>query len=125
MKRVWIGAGLLAALLTVGLLAGWAMSGICPGAKELERAGELAMAGRWEAAEELVDEVEDRWEDRRWLTTALSDHQIIDDVEASFAQLEAYAEARDEVSFHALCNALAKRLEAAGKAHTATAENFF
>ena len=125
MKRVWIGAGLLAALLAVGLLAGWAMAGIVPGAHLLERAGELAMEGRWDAAEDLVDSAEERWEDRRWLTTALSDHQIIDDVEASFAQLEAYAEARDRVSFHALCSALAKRLEAAGKAHTGSAENFF
>ena len=64
MKRVWIGGILLAVLLTVGLLAGWAMDrGLCPGAEKLKQAGELAAAGRWEAAEEMLDDVDDIWED--------------------------------------------------------------
>ena len=125
MKRVWIGAGLLAVLLTVGILAGWAMDkGLSPGADRLKEAGELAMAGRWEAAEELLDEVEDRWEDRQWLLTALYDHEIVDDMDAGMAQLEAYCDARDAVAFRGLCRALAENMEAAGKAHKGTVENF-
>ena len=126
MKRVWIGGALLAVLLTAGLLAGWAMDrGLCPGAEKLKLAGELAAAGQWEAAEELVDEVEDDWEDRRWLVTALYDHEIVDDSDAALAQLETYCDARDAVAFRALCRALAENMEAAGKAHRGTVENFF
>ena len=126
MKRVWIGGALLAVLLTAGLLAGWAMDqGLCPGAQKLEQAGELAAAGRWEAAEELLDDVEEIWEDRRWLVTALYDHEIMDEMDAALAQLEAYCDARDTLAFRALCRALAKNMEAAGKAHNGSVENFF
>ena len=126
MKRVWIGGALLAVLLTVGLLAGWAMDrGLCPGAEKLKQAGELAAAGRWEAAEEMLDDVEESWEDRRWLVTALYDHEIVDDIDAALAQLEIYCDARDALAFRALCRSLAKNMEAAGKAHNGSVENFF
>ena len=126
MKRVWIGGILMAVLLTVGLLAGWAMNrSLCPGAQKLERAGELAAAGRWDAAEEMLDDVEEIWEDRRWLVTALYDHEVMDEMDAALAQLEAYCDARDTLAFRALCRALAKNMEAAGKAHNGSVENFF
>ena len=126
MKRVWIGGALLAVLLTVGLLAGWAMDrGLCPGAEKLKQAGELAAAGRWEAAEEMLDDVEDIWEDRQWLVTALYDHEIVDDIDASLAQLEVYCDAKDALAFRALCRSLAENMEAAGKAHNGSVENFF
>ena len=125
MKRVWIGGGLLAILLTVGILAGWAMDrGLSPGAERLEQAGEAAAAGHWETAAALLDEVEDDWEDRRWLATALYDHEIVDDTEAALAQLEVYCDAQDALAFRALCNALAKNMEAVGKAHKGPVENF-
>ena len=126
MKRVWIGGILLAVLLTAGLLAGWAMNrGLCPGAQTLEQAGELAAAGRWGAAEEMLEDVEEIWEDRRWLVTALYDHEVMDEMDAALAQLEAYCDARDTLAFRALCRALAKNMEAAGKAHNGSVENFF
>ena len=126
MKRVWIGGILMAVLLTVGLLAGWAMNrSLCPGAQKLEQAGELAAAGRWGAAEEMLDDVEEIWEDRRWLVTALYDHEVMDEMYAALAQLEAYCDARDTLAFRALCRALAKNMEAAGKAHNGSVENFF
>ena len=126
MKRVWIGGALLAVLLTVGLLAGWAMDrGLCPGAEKLKQAGELAAAGRWEAAEEMLDDVEDIWEDRQWLVTALYDHEIVDDIDAALAQLEVYCDAKDALAFRALCRSLAENMEAAGKAHNGSVENFF
>ena len=126
MKRVWIGGALLAVLLKAGLLAGWAMNrGLCPGAQKLEQAGELAAAGRWGAAEEMLEDVEEIWEDRRWLVTALYDHEIMDEMDAALAQLEAYCDARDTLAFRALCRALAKNMEAAGKAHNGSVENFF
>lgn len=125
MKRVWMGAGLLAVLLGVGLLAGFAMEGLDAGAGKLERLGALSLAGAWEEAEELLEEVEDDWEDRRWLMTALADHEVIEDMETALAQLEAYIAQRDGAACHALCSALAKKMEAVGKANSLTLENFF
>ena len=125
MKRVWIGGGLLAVLLAVGLLAAFAVEGLTPGAGKLERAGELALAGHWEEAEELIDEVEDTWEDRRWLLVALADHEVIEDMDAALAQLDALVDHRDGAACHALCSALGKKMEAVGKANSLTLENFF
>ena len=126
MKRVWIGAGLLAVLLALGLLAGAAMERwLTPGAERLERAGALALEGRWEEAEELAEEVEEDWEDRRWLVTALTDHEIIEGIDSALAELEAYGCARDAEAYDALCRVLARRIEAAGQAHKPTGENFW
>ena len=125
MKRVWIGGILLAVLLAVGFLAAFAMEGLSRDAHALDRAGGLALAGAWGEAEELIDDVEDSWEDRRWLLTALADHEVIEDMDASLAQLEAYITQRDAAACHALCSALAQKLEAVGKANSLTLENFF
>ena len=125
MKRVWIGAGLLAVLLAAGFLAGFALEGLDSGAKKLEQVGQLALAGAWEAAEEALEEVEDDWEDRRWLLTALADHEVIEDMDAALAQLEACLDQRDAAACHALCSAQAKKMEAIGKANSLTLENFF
>lgn len=125
MKRVWIGAGILALLLALGLGAGFAMEGLASGSRKLETVGALALAEEWEGAAEALEEAEEDWEDRRWLLTALADHQVIEDMEASLAQLEAYLTQRDAAACHALCRALAKKMEAIGKAGSLTAENFF
>ena len=81
--------------------------------------------GASEEAEELLDAVEEEWEDRRWLVTALADHQVIEDMDAALAQLEAMLQTRDAANFHTLASALAKKLEAVGKANALTGENFF
>ena len=125
MKRVWFGGILLGVLLAVGLAAGWAMEGLGGAGEKLERAGALAMVGRWEAAEELLEDAEDDWDRRRWLTTALSDHEIIEDMDAALGELEAYAQVRDTVAFRALSRALARKMDAVSHSHTATGENFF
>ena len=126
MKRVWIGAGLLAVLLVLGLLAGAAMERwLTPGAGRLEQAGALALEGRWEEAREIVEDVEEDWEDRRWLVTALTDHEIIEGIDAALAELDAYGRTRDADAYNALCRVLAKRIEAAGQAHKPTGENFW
>ena len=126
MKRVWIGAGLLAVLLVLGLLAGSAMERwLTPGAERLEQAGDLALAGRWGESREIVEEVEEDWEDRRWLVTALTDHEIIEGIDAALAELDAYGRTRDADAYNALCQVLARRIEAAGQAHKPTGENFW
>ena len=99
--------------------------GALPRGGKTEAGRDLAAANRWGAAEELLDDVEDIWEDRRWLVTALYDHEIVDDTDAALAQLEIYCDARDALAFRALCRSLAENMEAAGKAHQGTVENFF
>ena len=115
----------MAALLAAGFLAAFALEGLAAGGTRLDRAGELALAGRWEEAEELIDDVEDSWEDRRWLLVALADHEVIEDMDAALAQLDALVDHRDAAACHALCSALGKKMEAIGKANSLTLENLF
>ena len=125
MKRMWIGAGLLAVLLAVGLLVGTAMGArLSPGADKLRQAGEFALAGDWEKAEMLTDSVRADWERTRWLVEILTSHENLEQIDMSFAQLSVYG-AVDGPAYSALCTALAQQLEALGKAHGCSWENFF
>ena len=57
MKRGWIGAGLLAGLLILGLLVTWFMGRTHTGiSEELELSARFAIAGNWEEAEESAEE---------------------------------------------------------------------
>ena len=121
MKRVWIGAAILILLLTGGLLVTRHMG--CTHreiSRELERAALFAQAGNWE---EAGDETEDAYEDwqAHWrFSAAFADHAPMEEIDALFAQLEAYRTARDGVSFAAVCRQLAKQVNALGDAHGLT-----
>ena len=63
MKRMWIGAAILAVLLAAGLLVGQVMEDrTAPGAEKLHQAAEFARAENWEQAIELAVEVQTEWE---------------------------------------------------------------
>lgn len=125
MKRMWIGAALLAVLLTVGILTGEALeSRFSYGADTLRRAGEWAAAGDWDRAADLTDEVRQDWDDAQWMVRALTGHEQLEQIQISFAKLEVYEDS-DAVAFRALCAALAQELEALGDAHRCSWENLF
>ena len=125
MKRMWIGAALLAVLLAAGLLAGSALEArFSPAAQALRQAGEWAAAEDWDRAAALSDEVRADWEKAQWLAQALTGHETLEQIQTSFAQLEVY-KGSDVTAFSALCAALAQELEALGDAHRCSWENFF
>lgn len=125
MTRGWIGLGLLAVLLTVGLLVtGWMSSAHKDISRELEEAAAAAGEKNWtEAAESARDAYED-WQERWHLSAAFADHEPMEEIDGLFAQLWPYLNARDPVAFSALCRELARQVEAIGDAQGLNWWNF-
>lgn len=118
MKRVLFGAVLLIAIFAAGL---WAQSRMA--AIHGYEANLLAQAGReagkedWDAAQALFYRARRKWKDNYHFTAALADHTPMEDVEALYAQLEAFADKHEAPHFAALCAEAATRLEALADAH--------
>lgn len=124
MKRMWIGVGLLAAVLISGIWASGQMEKIHQEmAKDLNRAAQCAMDEDWDMAGALFARAEKNWEKKRTLTAAFSDHGPIENVDSLFAQLEISAWAENEESFATACACLASQLEALGESHRFTLWN--
>lgn len=118
MKRIWIGIGLLAALLLSGLWISEAMEDAhLPAARDLDQAAELALEDEWGKAEALTKRARENWEKNWHATAAIADHEPMDAIDALFAELKVYAAAEDEVSYSGTCAHLASLLEAMGKCH--------
>ena len=124
MKRMWIGVGLLAAVLIVGI---WTMGQLEQihqnAAKDLENAAENALEGDWNMALALAARAEKNWGKKRTLTAALSDHAPMENAESLFAQLKISAKLRNEESFATLCSCLASQLKALGESQSFNLRN--
>ena len=118
MVRGWLGAGILAAFLILGLV----LSGVTdkvqlPTGELLEQAAEKTLGGDFEEGIALGMEARSRWEQQWKLTAAIADHSPMDDVDALFAEMEVYARTGEAPHFAACCKELAQRLEAIADAH--------
>lgn len=126
MKRSWLGVGLLGVLLAGGLLVTWAMGRIHePIARDLSAAGEQALAGNWEHAEELSQKASDGWEKHELFRSCFADHNPTEEIDACFAQLEIYRRMKEETAFAAACGETARKVSAVGEAHKLIWHNFF
>lgn len=119
MKRIWIGIGLLAALLLAGIWVADAMADSHePGAADLRRASQLALEEDWDMAEALTGRARDTWEKRWRVTASFADHEPMDEIDGMFAELKVYARVKDEVAYSGTCAHLAELMDAMGKAHS-------
>ena len=125
MKRMWIGAGLLAAVLVTGILAANFMKSHTPGAADLDRAAKLALEEDWAMAQALVNRAEENWEKKRPVTACFTEHGPIEAIDGMFAELKIYAAAQDTVAYGGTCASLANQLEALGEIHRFTLWNLF
>lgn len=126
MKRSWFGLGLLVVLLAGGLLVTWATDRIHgPVARDLITAGEYALAGDWEQAQQLSRQAKECWEKNGKLRACFADHEPMEEIDACFAQLEVYCRMKEETAFTAACGETARKVEAMGEAHGLKWENFF
>lgn len=124
MNRIWFGAALLAVLLVLGFGSSAFMERIYTAqAKDLTRAAELALEGNWAGAENFAGAARREWDKRRPITAALSEHGPIDQAEGLFAQLEAFAKAKDAALYSSACLQLASQLEALGQSHSLNLQN--
>ena len=120
MKRSWIGLTLLVALLAGGIAATVGMTRCHePIARDLANAAEGAIRGDWEQGEALLHRARSAWGSSRRFAACFADHTPMEEIDDLFAQVEAYAAAREEAEFAAGCAALSKRMEAMANAHGA------
>lgn len=125
MKRVWIGASLLALLLVAALLVGEGLyRRMEPGAQALRQAGTAAQSGDWTQAEALVADVQQDWKKMNWITAALTGHEELEEINDAFVQLPVYAR-RDASTYQALCVSIAEAMDALAQNHACTWKNFF
>ena len=119
MKRIWIGIILLTALLGTGFwMSNFMVQSHNPVAQDIRQAGNLALEEQWGAAQAYAKRGKDRWETKWPVTAAFADHEPMDEIDALFARLDAYAEAEEEVAYSALCAHLASLLEAVSQSHS-------
>lgn len=124
MKRIRFGAALLVLLLALGICSGallektWQTQ-----SKNLDRAARLAADGDWAGADALWEEARARWERHPVLIAALFHHDLIDEIEGLFAQLEVFSAERRAVSFASTCVYLSRQLESLGRIHSFNPEN--
>lgn len=118
MARGWLGVGILAVFLVLGLVLSTAADNAhMPTGALLEQAAEKTLAGDFAGGIALGLEARARWQ-RQWKgTAAIADHSPMDDVDALFAEMEVYARSGEPPHFAACCKELSQRLEAIADAH--------
>ncbi len=106
MKRCYLGAALLAALLLLGIFSSrWLENGYA----ELEK--QMRSAAREEDPAQLLaltEEIRGRWEGKRAVTAVLADHQYLERIEEAFCLLTWAAERRDGAQCARLCLEIAQ-----------------
>ena len=118
MTRGWLGAGLLAALLILGLFTGYTMSTFHRATGDLlDTAAEKALEGDFSEAKTAALEAKAHWFQKRKATAVVADHTPMEDVDALFAEMEIYAETREFPHFIAICRELSQRIDAVSEAH--------
>ena len=118
MARFWIGIGLLAVFLTLGIGVTVAMEDIHePMAELLEEAAEEALEGDMREASALADQAQRRWERFRKGTASVADHAPMDEIEGLFAQVQTFARAGRAEDFAAGCARLSSLVRAMSEAH--------
>ena len=118
MARGWLGAGILAVFLILGIvIAGQMDDAHLPTGELLSQAAEMTLDGDFEGAVALGMEAKARW-DKQWNgTAAVADHSPMDEVDALFAEMEIYAKTGEEPHFAACCKELAQRVQSVADAH--------
>lgn len=123
MRRVWLGIGLLVGLLAFGVFVTVGIHRICaPISEQLEQAAQAASA---EEALPLCQAARRRWETYRQLTAAVTDHEPMEEIDALYEELEAYAQWGDQKRFAQCCARLASQTRAIAEAQAVNWWNIF
>ena len=119
MKHVKLGLCLLAVLFALGLLLTSCLSGL---RRELcdamNTAATAALEGSWEEADKAAGAGHRLWEQRRKFVASVVDHQLLEEADTLFAQLEVYRSQRLAAEYAVVCRCLARQLEAIGESQS-------
>ena len=124
MKRLWIAAALLLALLGASLANGRYAQEVTEGMRErLRQAQDQAEQGDWSRAEALTRQVYQDWQDRRFYFHTLMRHSDIDQVLRAFRQVLEYVQLREPDQYNAANADLMAQLELLAEMEQATIVN--
>ena len=116
MKRLWIGLGILAVLICLGIGVTRYTHGIQEAiSEELAQARERAGEGRWEECVARANRAYGLWQRHHSCLAAITDHKPMEDAERLFSQLFIYLEIRDPAAFSACCAGLEVLMHAIGE----------
>ena len=118
MKRIWIGVGLLLALLVVGLavmrITDRQLGQVSDTLKQASEARD------WDRAVALAQKAQKEWKQKWHLMAALADHTDIDTVDSLFAQLEVYQQRSAATHHAAACAQLSEAIHDLEEGHRLT-----
>ncbi len=118
MGKLWLGIGLLLALLAFGFFVTAATETIhTPIAQNLEKAARLSLSGDLPAAAQLGQTAKTDWEKRWHFVAVFSDHAPMDEIDGLLAQLDIHAKAGAGADFAATAARIAQLVQAMMDAH--------
>ena len=118
MKRFWIGISILSLLLASGWsVAVYTKHTFQPISRDLALASEAAIAMDQAEAKRLAGQAYNNWQRYRDFTSAISDHEVLEEINSLFAEIQVYTAAEDMVSFSAICAYLSGVTQAVAESH--------
>ncbi len=124
MRRCALGCWLLIGLLGLSLFAAWAVNHLLdPVSRDLETAGECALAGDWAGADALAAQAWENWQSQWTLTAALNSHTPMENADNWFARLEVFRQTRDPTAFAEACAQIAGLVSAIGEGQLPSLKN--
>ncbi len=113
MRRLYVGIGLLAVLLAIGIFLTSAFVGLHEPVKTvLEQAQEAAMEDDWPRAAAITRQAHQEWKRFRKFAAAVADHEPMEEMDAMFHRLEALCRMEQVDEFASDCAELARLAEA-------------
>lgn len=126
MKKGWLGAGLLAGFLALGLAVSfWMDRAHLPGSQLLQQAAEVTLEGDLQTGIQLAKQAESLWQSSRAGTAAVADHSPMEEIDNLFRELWVYASTEETPHFAATSAALSQKLQAMADAHRLSLESLF
>ena len=118
MKRLWIGIGLLAAIMIAGFWTSSRMADIHIATSDiLKDSVREAQAGQWEQVDRLAEKAQSCWKKSWNFSATMADHTVLDEIDGLFAQADIYRKNRTDVEYAATCAQLATAIEALQESH--------
>ena len=119
MNRFWLGIGILAIFLGLGLWTSRTMDDLHTQLSEtLELAAEELRTGETEKGFARAQQAQEKWQQQWHGVAAAADHAPMDEIDGLFAQMQIYGKAGAAIDAAACCARLSKLVAAVGEAHS-------
>lgn len=115
MRRIWIGAGVLLALLLIGILMMKITDRQLGSVSETLK--QASAAKSWSDAVSLAEQAQKEWKKQWHLVASLADHTDMDAIDEAFAKLEVYQRYQEKLHHAATCAQLSEAIRGLEKNH--------